>query len=233
MQKFWTFIDFLQTYNGAVTAVSTVIIAIFTAVLGVFTVRLARATKIAADAAKLSADAALAAESARILILPISHNYWTAAGQYAALFPNSPQMGRLSTKITVDLTFRNYGRTPGSLIAMGAALASEARPPPIVSPPKQRRFNAGLPELPLPVKSVLTQGEDTEVIRIDLPDLLEMSDAVAISNGQKSIWLYGYLIYSDVFERECEERFAFRLRPDKSGGFSRYYDRTYYRPQEG
>jgi hypothetical protein len=41
----WTVVDFLQTYDGAVTAVATVIIAAFTIVLVVVTNRQARLTK--------------------------------------------------------------------------------------------------------------------------------------------------------------------------------------------
>ncbi len=44
-------VDFFQTYNGAVTAVATVVIAAFTTILGIFTVSLARSTKTAANAA--------------------------------------------------------------------------------------------------------------------------------------------------------------------------------------
>jgi hypothetical protein len=46
----WGLVDILQTYNGAVTAVATVIIAAFTVILGLFTISLARSTRKAADA---------------------------------------------------------------------------------------------------------------------------------------------------------------------------------------
>jgi hypothetical protein len=45
INSFWAIIDFLQAYNGAVTAVATVFIASFTIVLAVVTNRQARLTK--------------------------------------------------------------------------------------------------------------------------------------------------------------------------------------------
>jgi hypothetical protein len=50
--------DFLETHNGAVTAVATIFIAIFTVVLAVVTNRQARLTRIAAVAAEKAAEIA-------------------------------------------------------------------------------------------------------------------------------------------------------------------------------
>jgi len=58
----WETISFLQTYNGAVTAIATVFIAAFTIVLALVTNRQAKLTKIAAYAAKTQADAAIGIE---------------------------------------------------------------------------------------------------------------------------------------------------------------------------
>lgn len=48
----WTIIDFLQTYNGAVTAVATVFIGLFTCVLAKVTGRQARLTRESIDLAR-------------------------------------------------------------------------------------------------------------------------------------------------------------------------------------
>jgi hypothetical protein len=48
----WGIIDFLQTYNGAVTAVATVFIGVFTYVLAIVTSRQARLTKESIDLAR-------------------------------------------------------------------------------------------------------------------------------------------------------------------------------------
>ena len=48
---FWQAIDFLQTYNGAVTAAATVFIAIFTIVLALVSRRQARLTRASIDLA--------------------------------------------------------------------------------------------------------------------------------------------------------------------------------------
>jgi len=39
----------LQAFNGAITALATIVLALFTGILSYFTIRLARATKVAAD----------------------------------------------------------------------------------------------------------------------------------------------------------------------------------------
>lgn len=66
----WAVADFLQTYNGAVTAVGTVVIAVFTTILGIFTMSLARSTRVAAEAAKQSAEGLPSLERAHIFAVP-------------------------------------------------------------------------------------------------------------------------------------------------------------------
>ena len=48
----WAIIDFLQTYNGAVTAVASVLIGLFTGVLARVTGRQARLTRESIDLAR-------------------------------------------------------------------------------------------------------------------------------------------------------------------------------------
>jgi hypothetical protein len=55
-----------------------------------------------------------------------------------------------------------------------------------------------------------------------------MKDAIDIAESKKSVWLYGTITYSDVFDRICDQRFLFRLHPTL-GSFIRYYDRSSYR----
>jgi len=78
-------------------ALFTGILAISTILLWVVTKSAADAAKRAADAPKESADASVAVEAARVLIYPDAHNYWPAAGQFAAHFPNSAEMGTTTT----------------------------------------------------------------------------------------------------------------------------------------
>jgi hypothetical protein len=190
-----------------------------------------KATENAALGAKNSADALIGAESARLLILPVRHNYWEAAGKFAVMYSNSPQMGSLNTRITANFRLKNYGKTPATLLGLGAALACTAIPPPDIAPPPNRRFDERQYPLPLPIETVISADKETPMIEVSLPDFLDMREAIAIQKRETSIWFYGYVIYSDVFERECEERFAFTLDPSE-GGFVRYYDRTFYRPRK-
>jgi hypothetical protein len=84
------------------------------------------------------------------------------------------------------------------------------------------------PMIQLPVERVITYGNSTGDIPCALDDYLTMADAIEIAEGKKSIWLVGYMIYDDVFDRECTQRFLYKL--DRTEGtFIRYYDKSTYR----
>jgi hypothetical protein len=200
-------------------ALFTGILAISTILLWVVTKSAADAAKRAADAAKESADASVAVEAARVLIYPDSHNYWSAAGQFAAQFPNSPEMGTTSTNVTVRYFFRNYGKTLATLKEIRVQLEISA------NPPERSIDTTALGKLP--TELVIEAAESTVDLTCRYGPFLSVADAIAINSGETSFWLTGHVIYDDVFGREGTQRFLYKLRPEK--GFIRYFDQTTFR----
>jgi hypothetical protein len=84
------------------------------------------------------------------------------------------------------------------------------------------------PMTELPLEQVIGAGSSTDDITCALEDFLTMADAIAIKNQEKSIWLVGFLIYDDVFDRECEQTFLYRLGRTE-GTFIRIYDKNAFR----
>lgn len=178
--------------------------------------------KEAAEAAKESANALVAAESARVLIFPVGHNYWQVAGKFAAMYPNSPEMGAFSENVKVWYSFKNYGKTPGILKHASVRLEHSKNPPESVT------TSGFMPLVDLPVERVIDAGKALDRRPCDLAATLTMEDAIGIAAGDTSIWLIGYVAYDDVFERECTQDFLYKLLP-AGGGFVRYYDKSTYR----
>ncbi len=214
---------FLHTNEGGITALSTVVIAIFTAILGAFTVSLAKATKIAADAAKESADAAVSVEGALLLIRPKFHTYWEVAGKFGALYPNSPDMGHFSHQVTAEFDFRNYGKTAAIILDASVRLHFGESEPSSIYTPKNL--------LELPNETVLISGANTQEFSISMDSFLDMRDAIAINAGEKSIWLVGYTIYADIFNRTCEGQFLFKFNP-RQGRYIRIYEKNIRKKQK-
>lgn len=226
-QPLWVPTDSVGLYT-LVLAVFTGLLAVVAVFQGAMLLRADGTARTSADAAKRSADAAIAAGAARLLITPVSHNYWDVAGQYAAMFPNSPDMGNFGTPIEVSFCIKNYGKTPGTLIHILTDIALADTPPPDLPPPKNSPFKATMSDLQLPIDSIVPERGATENITVTLAYPLNITDAIAIRDGKNALWFWGGVIYWDVFDRECEQRFAFRL-DRRNGRFIRHYDRTYYR----
>lgn len=218
---------FLRFFDFTLT---DTLVALFTAILGIFTINLAGSTKAAADAAtkaadaaRDSADAAVAAESARLLIYPKSHSLYEAVTKFGILWDKSPEMGILSSRPSVEFVLKNYGKSPATLISLDIFLEGRDEPPPALDKP------GSLVELP--VETVIGGSLSTPDLLAAVENFFTMKDAIDIAQGKKSVWLYGTISYSDVFDRICDQQFLFRLHPT-NGGFIRYYDRsTYRKPQ--
>jgi hypothetical protein len=186
---------------------------------GYFLLRADRTARIAAESAKQSADAAIAIESARLLCFPQSHNYWEAVGQYANRWPNSPQMGPLQNTVEARLAFKNYGKTPAILKEVCAALEHRKEPP--------EMLGGSAPYLGLPVEQVIGHGVLTDEFKVEMPHFFTMAEAIAMSNDDGAIWLRGRVVYDDVFGREGTQWFIYRL--NRTGGFTRFYEKSSYR----
>jgi hypothetical protein len=199
----------LVVFNG--------LLALFTWRLWISTAGLFRVTKIAADAARDSADALVSAESAHVSVKLVHNNVYEAAGKFGGLWPNSPQMGRLSTAITVTYTFKNFGKTPAILLEVNDAINFSRTPP-------GRRTYAGQREIP-PEGTIIGADKTSErSFECRLATFLEMKEASELAKGNASIYFWGRAVYADIFEREIEHTFMFRFAGD--GSAHRLYMKT-------
>jgi hypothetical protein len=99
----WRVIDFLEKYNGAITALATVAISIFTFVLILVTRRQAILTK---ESVKISERALMGLERPYI-------------------FPIDPIFIRTGTEIIVDVSVANAGKITGTLIESNCVFYAE------------------------------------------------------------------------------------------------------------
>lgn len=176
--------------------------------------------QVAAEAAKESADALVAAEAARLLIYPKSNSLYDSVVKFGVIWDKSPEMGNLSSRPGAVFVLKNYGKTPATLMGADVFLRCHEGEPPTI--------DGSGSSVELPLETVIASGSFTPELIVGVENTLTMQDAIDIAGAKKSIWLYGTITYSDVFERICDQKFLFRLHPT-NGSFIRYYDRSTYR----
>jgi hypothetical protein len=211
-------------------ALFNLILAISTVGLWVATIALYRAGEKqsgiagkAADAATQSAEALVAAEGARLLVVLKGNTLFEVATKYGYWYRKSadsmPQPFTTIPRATFE--FRNYGKTPATLVEACISLRYRADPPP--------RLHESGELMDLTFDTVVSGGQSTVELDAKLDTNLNMSDAVEIIDGVKSVWFSGYIVYTDIFNRTCEQQFLHKLHPGANGGAQRWYDRSYYR----
>jgi hypothetical protein len=222
----WAVADFLQTYNGAVTAVATVVIAAFTIILGMFTVSLARSTRKAADAAKLSADAAnrqaLIAESALfaveipyLFIVVKSHRIVVEnclIKKIGTMNADGIGIDEIDYSDIITFCFENAGRTPATIIEFFSTVGFEDWPPASVVPSAKPSTWA--------TEIVVAQGRSKERgCQFGADKLLFGGE---FDKEREGLCFKGYVRYADVFENEYIYGFCFAFNsivgPDGNTG---------------
>lgn len=207
----WAATDFLQTYNGAVTAVGTVVIAIFTTILGIFTMSLAKSTRIAADAAKLSAEALPSLERAHIFVVPSL--IWLRT---QIPVPNGDRVApSFNDKAFINCKFINYGKTPAIIrsVEMNIEL--------LVEPPDNVRHSANITlrgETVLESKDEWAPEEAESVDRGPLVRIFSEAEIKKLTEHKTVFWFYGGIVYDDVFGIEHCTRFRWCF----AGGSSQF-----------
>jgi hypothetical protein len=166
----WGIIGFLQSYNGAVTAVATVFIAAFTVVLAFVTNRQAKLTKIIAGAAKRSADAAVGVELPKLLV----RKFDLASGHF-------------STYDSVEITVINYGRTPAYIYWESA----EYRVGPTLPP--EPDYRNGVDREP----GTIIEGGDIYKLTARGTDGTSVFLRAPFDGGEQTLWIYGIIYYRD------------------------------------
>jgi hypothetical protein len=217
---FWCVVGFLQTYNGAVTAVATIAISVFTFFLVRVSNRQARLTRDAVNVAKRSADAAIAIELPFIRAdapdeLTKVENIEDDTGGliWDVETPDLPEFSRI-----YNLTFRNIGRTTAAPIKLelGWKVALSLGPEePVYTWSRRCDHGTVLPG-------------DNQPYQLDCSKfcvVLAAEDQHVIYANTAALWVFGALTYRDFLNESHVSRFCWRWGcPDGVGLYYFYTD---------
>lgn len=198
----WAIVDFLQTYNGAVTAVATIVIAAFTTILGIFTVSLARSTRRAAEAAKISADTLPVVERAYVYPIIIGHGAINDCVMNALVFfLGDTTKYDLPAPETAELTFKfkNFGNTPAILKTAFVGFGVD---------PLGAEIGLSIPE------AVLGVLEETNPLKTRMQIGITGNQAQHILAYTGHICFSGKITFDDIWGNEHTTRFYFAWDKD-------------------
>ncbi|HEY5239250.1 MAG TPA: hypothetical protein VIJ62_12775 [Rhizomicrobium sp.] len=184
---------FFADENGsAITAFATIALVIST--IGLWIV-----TGNSANAAKLAAEAAVAVALPVVVLHEI---LLYEKGEPSRGQPPRRIMEAAPARITfVDLTFKNYGKSPAHLIQIFAQhRAADILPP-------DPRYTIGAD---LRTGSVIEADGGEFTLRSPANFGLSEGQQDAIADGTAIFWVYGFLSFRDVFGKAHETRFCFR-----------------------
>lgn len=187
--------------SAFVTALATIAIAWFTWTLRRSTEKMWVETRKAANAAKDSADAAVATERARFYVI-IRHNF-IACIDDAQHFTGTAEQEEAPLSAGsipyANISFKNYGRTPGIVFEIGSGIV----------------FSEKVPEPVFEVKAIgenmIAAGDTTDGFGEVISDQMTIRKAKELISGRANIWIYGYMNYEDVFGKTHTHRFFQRL----------------------
>lgn len=188
--------EFLETHNGAVTAIATVFIAAFTIVLALVTNRQAKLTKITAEAAKLSAEAAIGVELPIISLNQIQLN--KQQGGVTTMVAGHP--GLVST---LAISFKNFGRTNAELTTLCVEWAVVQKLPNIPI------YKASYPYSP----GTFIEAGQKSAATLQLTITLQPDEVAAIADETKFLWIFGYLLFNDFLGKSHNTRFCAKWQP--------------------
>ena len=164
--------------------------------------------KIARDsaaAAKQSADAAVAADRAWFYV-EIDHNFLdciNAAGTWDGKILDTQDLAASNWPMA-KIEFRNYGKSPGVVVEVGTGIAIWE----IVSDPVY--------DVRVVMANVIPPNAVTENFAT-VQGPITLGQAKQVKRGTANIWIFGYVIYDDVFDQRHTHRFFQRFVPVSSG----------------
>ena len=102
------------------------------------------------------------------------------------------------------ITFKNYGKTPGVVVEVGTGIAVwEVATDPVY-------------DVKIVMANVVASGDSTEdFATVEGP--ITLRQAKKIKSGEANIWIFGYVIYDDVFGERHTHRYFQRLVSVSSG----------------
>jgi hypothetical protein len=201
IETLWRIIDFLQTYNGAITALATVAVSTFTGVLVIVTRRQAILTKESVDVSK---RALIDLERPYIFVQEIKSDV-TFFLKPSTVWSSRPQGPRFS------LSVFNYGRTPGNIEA--AAFFFEVCDK---IPDQITKLHITVPN-PSAESVEIVIGQQTP---FSFPDCkckhaFTRENAAAINAGKSHLYCHGFFTYRDIFRNVHTSKFCRRYVPGR------------------
>jgi len=128
-------------------------------------------------------------------------------------------MGLLQTTVFCTFIFKNYGKTPATIKEVNVVLKKTMEMPDDIF--------VDHPMLSLPTEIVIESGQPSSEFKAEISQYFSMAEAIQMREGKGDVWIYGRVVYDDVFGREGTQRFLYKIIP--TGGFSRILDQTKYR----
>jgi hypothetical protein len=194
----WSAVDFLQTYNGAVTAVATVAIGIFTLVLVIVTRRQAILTK---ESVQISERALVDLDRAYIFAERIGGNF----DPFVTLIEPSGVQRLIVPDFSVSLV--NYGRTAGNIRLGIVRFEVLGEIPPEIEPAKVSI--SGNPNATA-IEIIIGPDKTHTIDRLTCEQPLTQAHADGIRNGTMALYCHGYFSYLDIFGKSHSIKFCRR-----------------------
>ncbi len=156
--------------------------------------------KESADAAKVSADALRATERG-VLIEKISPCNLVGAF-WGARYPNSPTMGPSIIDLSATLSFRNYGKTPVTILNIHGDIFTSSAP--------NSRYSAILIDRALSEYTIVPQCQtnDIDITKKQQEISWELSNQLQCRTVH--VWLTGIVRFVDIFDETCVREFVWK-----------------------
>jgi hypothetical protein len=214
---------FLETHNGLVSALSSIVVAGFTWALWVSTQGLWSEAKVAGETARRAADAAArSADAAVKASMPVLFPYVT---NMAALHPLEEIEQPLNHEAILLIAFDNYGKTPARIWEVRAKLfltIADALPPEVdLDRLEEFPYQVWVPGD--------ARGKNLDTGALEMrervhftPDELRATLSEAVEPRFRRFALIGKVVYDDLFGYRHTSRFClkFRLWRAKAPGYS-------------
>jgi hypothetical protein len=152
------------------------------------------------EAAKKSADAAVAVDRARFFPV-IEHNFLdcvNAVQTWDGQIPDSQQLASSNWPMA-KINFKNYGKTPGIISSVSTAIMFSTEPPDPVFDEK------------IVTDNIIDAGKLSEDFPTVISHPITLGEAKKVKRGEGNIWVFGNVMYSDVFGEAHIHRFCQRL----------------------
>ena len=179
---FFAISDFLESHDGAITAIATVFIAIFTIALAYSTKRLWREAKSASRIAKQSADAAEKSAKVSEIALIVTQRAYISGSTFEAIPIRDEQSNIKEWQISIY--WQNDGLTPANPLHIGTNL--------LIGEIPLRQFGAGERKTPISL------GRGNKTRGIASPNLT-YEQAKQIVGNDLQVFLLGFVEYNDAF----------------------------------